>query len=68
MSSTNTSDQISFFEELSALGFYAEDPTLPEEEEIYDVDKTEISSTADIVIATIVWTAAPSTPPFQPFL
>ncbi len=43
------------------------DPTLPEEEEIYDVDKTKITSAADIAIAAIVWTAAPSIHPFQLF-
>ena len=44
------------------MGIYAKDPTLPEEEEIYDVGKTTIPSAADIAITTIAWTAAPSIP------
>jgi hypothetical protein len=50
------------------VGIYAEDPTLPEEEEIYAVDKTTIPPAADIAITIIAWTAVPSIPPFQPFL
>ena len=49
------------------MGIYAEDPTLPDEEEIYAVDKTKIPSAADIAITIIAWTATPSIPPFQPF-
>jgi hypothetical protein len=49
------------------VGIYAEDPTLPEEEDIYDVDKMTILSAADIAITIISWTAAPLIPPFQPF-
>ena len=65
MSSTNTGYYISVLNELSTLGIYAEDLTLPEEKEIYDVDKTKIPSAADIAIMAIVWTAAPSIHPFQ---
>jgi hypothetical protein len=50
------------------VDIYAEDPTLPEEEDIYDVDKTTIPSTADIAITIIAWTIAPSISPFQPFI
>ena len=50
------------------MGIYAEDPTLPEEEGIYDVDKTIILSAAGIAIATFVWTAALPFPHFNHFL
>ena len=66
MSSTNAWYKRSVLDELSTLGIYAEVPTLPEEEEMYDVDKTMIPSAADIAIPTIVWTAAPSIFPFRP--
>ena len=46
---------------------YAEDPTSPEEEEIYAVDKSKFSSIAGFAIATIVWTAALFIPPFRQF-
>ena len=49
------------------MGIYAEDPTLPEEEEIYAVDKATIPSAAEIAITIIAWMATPSIPPFQPF-
>ena len=48
MSSTNTGYWRSVFGELSSVGIYAENPTLPEEEEIYAVDKTTIHSAAGI--------------------
>ena len=46
---------------------YAEDHNLPEEEGIYDIDKTTISPAADNAITIIIaWTVAHSIPPFQP--
>ena len=65
VSSTNAGYYRCVLDELSILGIYAEDPTLPEEEEIYDAEKTKLPSAADIDITTIVWTAAPSILPFQ---
>jgi hypothetical protein len=47
------------------VGIYAEDPTLPEEEEIYAVDKTTIPSAADIAITMIAWTASPFNSPIS---
>ena len=60
LSSTNAGYQRSVIDELSILGIYAEDPTLPEEEESYGVDKTKIPSATDIAITQIIWTASPS--------
>ena len=54
--------------ELSLVSIYAEDPTLPEEEAIYAVDKTTIPSTADIAITIIAWTAAPFNSPISTIL
>jgi hypothetical protein len=54
MSSKNAGDWIYVLYELSILGVYAKDPTLPEEDEIYDVDKDGYSYAASIAIAIIV--------------
>ncbi len=54
MSSKNAGDWIYVLYKLSILGVYAEDPTLPEEDEIYDVDKGGYSYAASIAIAIIV--------------
>ena len=50
------------------MGIYAEDPTLPEEEEIYVVVKTTIPSAADIAITIIAWTASPFNSPISTIL
>jgi hypothetical protein len=50
------------------VSIYAEDPTLPEEEEISAVDKTTIPSAANIAITIIAWTAAPFHSPISTIL